>query len=62
MVMADMTQDPASKADIQHLEDRLEAKIDGIKSWITGVAFVTGVAIIISLASINIAIITALGK
>lgn len=59
MSMVDLSREPATKADIQILEEKLEAKIDGIKSWITGVAFVTGVAILFSLASINLAIYSA---
>lgn len=67
MSMVDLSQEPATKADIhaleanfQVLEEKLEAKIDGIKSWITGIAFVTGVAILLSLASINLAIFRAI--
>ena len=58
--MAMAKSDAATKADIESLEERLEAKIDGIKSWITGVAFVTGVAVLLSVASINLSLITAL--
>ena len=54
--MAMAKSDAATKADIA----MLEAKIDGIRSWITGVAFVTGVAVLLSIASINVSLITAL--
>lgn len=67
MAMVDLSREPATKADIQllkekledsidTLEEKLEAKIDGIKAWITGIAFVTGVAVLLSLASINISL------
>lgn len=60
MAMTDNPTDPATKADIKHLEEKLEAKIDGIKSWITGVAFVTGITVFVSLTALNVSIFTAL--